>query len=53
MNSMIICNSEQARAELSQAQSRLELNSEANKLKQCQLEQGLLLFWLKVTSYID
>ena len=53
MNWMIICNSKQARAELSQAQPKLKLSSEANKLKQCQLEQGLLLLWLKGTSYID
>ena len=50
INWMIICNSKQARAELSQAQPKLKLSSEANKLKQCQLEQGLLLLWLKWTS---
>ena len=44
---------EQARAELSQVQPKLELSAEANKLKQCQPEQGLLLFWLKGTSYLD
>ena len=32
------CNSKQARAELSQAQPKLKLSSEANKLKQCYLE---------------
>ena len=42
-----------ALAELSQAQPKLELSSEANKLKLCQLEQELSLFWLKGTSYID
>ena len=35
----------EARAELSQAQSKLEFSSEANKLKQCPYEQRLILFW--------